>query len=160
MILREATDADLPDITTFIKRELTAWGFDVHTTTVSVRALFNARRRFAFVTEDDAIVAVGTMHPIKTDRGPTYEIPLLLTSATHPDWLRVMDALSLFICNLLSSEGIQYLVSRQTDHPHVTGLYDRYGFSQFVSAGDYRWVRIETPIDVIFRARPEWRPSP
>ncbi len=159
VIVREAPDADLPDLARFLQRELTAWGFDAHTTTATVRALFKARRRYAYVTEDDAIVAVGTFHPIETQLGPTYEIPLFLGSTTHPDRLRIMDALALFICNRLRSEGILHLITFQPDHPHVTGLFTRYGFVQPEGA-DWSSVKTETPVANILRERPEWRPSP
>lgn len=160
MILREATDADLDNVDIFLRRELAAWGFGNRTTDISARSLIRkGRRRFILVLEGRKIVAVGTVCPIKMDRGPTYELPLLLVSFTHPDWLRTMDALALFIGNLLRSEGIQYVVSRQAEHPHVAGLYDRHGFSPFVTERKYRWVEIEKSIAAIFRERPEWRLS-
>ncbi len=155
MILREATDADLPDLAPFLQRELTAWGFDAHTTTATVRALFAHRRRYAYVIEDDAIVAVGVFHPIETERGPAYEIPIFVSSVTHPDKLRVMDALALFICNLLRSEGILHLTSRRPDHPHIASLYARYGFVQ-EEGHSFRSVLTETPIANVLRERPEW----
>lgn len=156
MILREATDADLPTLAPFLQRELTAWGFDAHTTTATVRALFRGRRRYAYVTEDDAIVAVGTFHPFQTKRGPAYEIPIFVSSIDHPDKLRVMDALALFICNLLRSEGILHLISHRPDHPHIAGLYARYGFTIDKGADGLRWGNTETAIANILTARPEW----
>ena len=159
MILREATAADLPDLAPFLQRELTAWGFNARATVATVRALFMHRRRYAYVTEDDAIVAVGTFHPVETERGPAYEIPIFVSSIDHPDKLRVLDALALFICNLLRSEGILHLITRRPDHPHSAGLHDRYGFLQ-EEGTDIRYVLTETTIANILRARPEWRPSP
>jgi len=161
MITKEAVDADFADVATFLRRELRAWGFDSHTSEVRVRALFmSSRRRFTLLREEGIIVAVGAMHPIETKRGSAYQMVVLVSSFAHPDRVRVLDRLSLFICNLLRSEGIHILISRSPDHPHIASLFNRYGVVTDSGIDGLRWGSTETTIANIFRERPEWRPSP
>jgi len=163
MITNEAVDTDFADVATFLRRELRAWGFDSHTTEVRVRALFlRSRRRFTFLTEEGAITAVGAMNPIETERGSGYEMVILVSIFDHPNRVLVLDRLALFICNLLRSEDIHLLISRSPDHPHIAGLFDRYGFVQEhpTDESNWRWGGTEATIANIFRERPSWRPSP
>jgi len=165
VIIREAFANDHPRLLPFLRRELAAWGYDHKLNTEKMNHMAAQGFRYAFVEEEGQLAAALIVQPVRTDRGPAVQIILWLVAFDHPRKLLAFDALALWGCNLMRSEGIRIVFSRRD-----------LARAQFDAAGHFgmavvdegfgadppsllQWGDTEQVIAHILNRRPEWARS-
>ncbi len=111
MILREATDDDLPPLHDLARKVWTQLDIPFDTSLERFRALQRGRFRIIVLWDGKAMPAALIAHPIETDRGPGMEIATFVVDQERPDKLNLLDALSLYAMNIAASEGRYIVVS-------------------------------------------------
>lgn len=114
MILREATDADMDEIGAWTKTQLEAWGHtEVDASADYYRTMIQGRPDYRFWTLwEKGLSALMLTLPIKTDRGPGWDITLFLATQDHPEHQRVLGTLALYATKIGLSEGLKVGTSR------------------------------------------------
>lgn len=170
MIICEATEADVKELSKFLHDTLTAWGYSLESLDAYHKKMLQRmpQTRYAFLSEGGEVACALAVRPVEWQgKGTVFEILIWTAPPTHPDKLRVLDALALWGFNLIRSEGVQYIFSRQPRPTSV--LYGRDHLGQEVWEGDgvpekddriFQWGKVESMMARILERRPEWRLSP
>jgi len=157
VILREAVDKDYPPLARFLNVEVRRLGYEGAFTAQSLARRTQVGLRLFGLWDEDVLTASLGAWPIETDRGPGYEVQILVA-----DHIKDLDAVVLYACNISVSEGRYRIHSERA--PQSTAAYYGRDYAGMPSSslegaiyrndGDARAI-----LTVIFNRRPEWRPS-
>jgi hypothetical protein len=163
IILREATGDDLLPLARLCHLAWTAGGITYDTT--DVRDRFDRLRvqgtRIIVLYDGNAMLAALTAYPIDTPQGPGHAVDTFVVHPDAPDKLLLLDALTLYACNIAMSERRPIVTSRRPKTATTT-----YGITQVgMDAQDKGGETLQTgAADVIIarilERRPQWRLSP
>lgn len=166
--LREAVPDDLPPLLRLCEKAWAQLGVPFDTSLARFRSL--SAHGFRIVVLYDSppasdgaadLVAALTAHALETDRGPGFEIKAFVVDQDRPNRVELLDALSLYSCNLALSEGCHVVLSRHDKRISGT-VYGRDLLGMEAQDHDAYILQIgdaQSIIERIFERRPEWRTS-
>jgi hypothetical protein len=134
-------------------------GIPVNTSVARFRALREQRFRIVVLWDGDALPAALIAHPIEAVRGPGYEIKAFIVDQARADKIKLLDAISMYACNIAAAEGRRVVVSARPKA--VTGVV--YGRDVLRMHADDRPTEVyqtgdaQAIIKNILDRRPEWR---
>lgn len=105
MIVREATDEDLPALAQFTHARLVALGYKPAISTEWLQDQRAVGYRLMALWDQGMIAAVLGGRPFDSADGPGYNISLFLANPDHPNPLKALDAVAFYSCNIAMSEG-------------------------------------------------------
>ncbi len=168
MILREATADDLSPLLALCRKVWTQLAIPFDTSLDRFRALQPHGFRIVVLYDSPPasggtadLVAALTAHPVETDRGPGFEIKSFVVDQDRPDRVELLDALSLYSCNIALSGGRHVVLSRRDKRIPGT-VYGRDLLDMETQDHDAYILQIgdaQAIIERIFQRRPEWRTS-
>lgn len=160
MILREATDDDLPPLLRLAKKAWTRLGIPFGTDIDRFRK-FAAGARIVVLWDNLGLTAALAARPIETDRGPGLEVVFFVVDPDASDKTQLLDAVSLYACNLALADQRPVIVSRwRKSTPGLRYGRDLVGMDAHDEGGD-RVQQIGHAATIarrILERRPEWRP--
>jgi hypothetical protein len=168
VILREATDDDLRPLMALCRKVWTQLGVPFDTSLDRFRSLQAHGFRIAVLYHSPPasggaadLTAALAAHPLETDRGPGFEIKSFVVDQDRADNVELLDALSLYSCNIALSEGRHVILSRRDKRIPGT-VYGRDLLDMETQDHDTCILQIgdaQAIIERIFQRRPEWRTS-
>jgi hypothetical protein len=96
---------------------------------------------------------------LETDRGPGYEIITFVVDQDRPDKIKLLDAISIYACNIAMSEGRPVVVSRR-DKRIQAAVYGRDTLKMETREEPWEITQLggaQAIIKNILDRRPEWR---
>ena len=163
MILREATDKDLPQLATFCDKVWKQLGIEATLPLSRFQDRKADRVRFFVLFEDDEMQAALGGSPFRSVDGDGYNIWLFTVNQKHRDRMKMLDAVVLYCCHIAISEGNTRIVSVRRPGQAGTLLYgDTVGMSSEPKPGDHidRIGDAKAMMKAILDRRPEWQISP
>lgn len=160
---REAIDADLKPLAAFIQRELAAWGYDAKATAKGIQQRQKVGWRYGLLEEDGTIVAALSVAPSTTDEGLAYEVRLWLVAFDYPDKIEALDAMALWGCKLLLSEGVRILTTIRDESRHLLAYGENLLGMKAKTVSPELVLQVgdtEVMVAEILKRRPSWRTSP
>ncbi len=158
VIVREATDADLEPLLALCKREWTRLGTPYTIDIDRLRRFQEQRFRIMVLYDGKEMVAAIMAHPRETDRGPGHTVDILVVLHKRPDRMALMDAISMYACNIAVSESrrVVFSVWRKTT-PGVRYGRDLLDFDTDDQLGDVQQTGdAQAVIANILSRHPEW----
>ncbi len=163
VIVREATDADLPDFSALADSELSNLSLSRDGITVPLLRprLREDRWRFAVALEEGEIRAIMAGVKIETaEWGPGFQITLLLADTSHPDWLTALDTVAMWLANRAQAEGRSFMFGVQK--PSQARRYRRlYNLTTEPTRSDetstFQWGWAHEMIATVLARHPEWQ---
>lgn len=161
LIIREARKDDVKPLVAFCNKVWTQLGMPWEATLDRVLRMQEQEFRTIVLYDGKGMVAALTAHPIETDRGPGYEVPMFAVDQERPDRLKLLDAISMYACNVAMSEGRRVVSSpslKAVPGPaygkEFVGMESEDMGDSYRQTGDARDI-----IKAILARRPEWRTS-
>lgn len=111
VILREATEADLRPLHDLAVKAWRQLKIPVDTNIDRFRRLRDTGYRIIVLYDAGQLLAALIAHPLETDRGPGYTVAMLVVDHERPDRMTLLDAISMYACNIALSEGRTVVVS-------------------------------------------------
>ncbi len=166
MILRDATSDDFRPLLALCRKAWTHLGLAFDTDAARLRRWATGRRLVILtdtddLTQADAILAALAAAPIETDRGPGYAVDLFVVDPENSDKVTLLDAISLYACNLALADRRPIITSRwHTTTPGIRYGRDLAGMDAAPDGAD-RMIQVQDAAVIaerIIERRPEWRP--
>ena len=124
LILREATEKDLPPLITLLNKVWAQLDVPFKADLKSIRRLSKRGLRVVVLWLDGEMVAALGAHHVETDRGPGFKVIPFVVDQNRPDRLKLLDAISLYALNIGQSEG-RSIVASESDKRVPGGVYGR-----------------------------------
>lgn len=111
MILREATTDDLWPLMALCKKAWTHLGIPFDTDLPRFKK-WAAKVRTVVLYDDTGLTAALAARHAETDRGPGFEVVLFVVDPDASDKIKLLDAVSLYACNLALADQRPIIISR------------------------------------------------
>lgn len=167
MIVGEAkTDAEATEFAQVAKRALDARGYPNTISPKRVKAgIKNGIAWYPMLLEDDKIIAVVVCTPYNSTKGMGSWVELLMPAKDYPDPFKAVDAICLFVGNILASQGkyvIRATLPKGFSPDYYTKMLDleiEYTGTDTVTGEKSItfWGTVESVMSAVLKRRPEWR---